>query len=646
MPHVQPDLILGTAGHIDHGKSALVKALTGTDPDRLAEEKQRGITIQLGFARIQLPDGRTMGVVDVPGHEKFVRQMIAGATGVDVALLVIAADDGVMPQTVEHVAVLQTLGIRSCVVALTKRDLVDADWLQFVQGEVADFLQTTPYADAPIVAVSSKTGEGLQELLQVLQDVSDHAVKVQHGAVARMPIDRVFTIKGAGTVVTGTLWSGEVAVGDLLEALPHGGKSRVRSVQIHGEAADVARAGNRVALNLPELSTAEVTPGDMLAQPGAVAATDHFDCRFTYLDTAKTNKPLATGARLHVAHGTREVLGRVLFCDGVSELAPGQSVYAQVRLEEPLPIRNADRFIVRTYSPVHVAGGGVVLLARPRRRTNLKAGEAELFALLERGEVERAAEAAVELQPYPVSAERIAEYIGTDTAAVARALQDAATSSKLVQVGEGARASFTTTAVRQRIASRIDRTLIGFHSDNPAESGMGIEPLRRACVPQVSAETFAALVADLAQAGAVVMRGGKVGHPSAQGQAQRVVENAADALAALLEKQGMTPETLDYLGPHAGLDAAMTAKAAALLVQDERAVRVGNDLLFGAQAFASAKQAVADHLNAGGAGTVAALKDAMGTSRKFAVPLLEKLDAEGFTTRQGDERKMCHLSDD
>ena len=638
MHRVHPDLILGTAGHIDHGKSALVKALTGTDPDRLAEEKKRGITIQLGFARIELPDGRTMGVVDVPGHEKFVRQMIAGATGVDVALLVIAADDGIMPQTVEHLAVLQTLGIGSCVVALTKSDLVDEDWLEFVAGEVAGFLEGTPYAGSPIVAVSSKTGAGLDALLGALQEASGKATKVQHGGLMRLPIDRVFTIKGAGTVVTGTLWGGEVRPGDTIEVLPERRSSRVRGVQIHGEPVEVARAGNRVALNLADLTTDEVAPGDMLAAPGEVALTDRFDCRFTYLDTAKTGKPLATGARMHVAHGTREVLGRVLFCDGKGELSPGENCYAQIRLEEPLCVRGADRFIVRTYSPVRVAGGGCVLLARPRRRTNLKAAERELFGLLECGDVAGAAEVAVGLQAYPVRAERIAQYLGADAGEVSRALDAAAQAGRIVSLeGKG----FTTSAARQRMASRIERALVEFHAGHPAESGMALEALRRACAPQVSAEAFSALVDDLAKSGAVVVRAGQVGHPSAQGSAARVVENAADALYDLLAKQGLAPETLDYLGSHAGLDPQMTNKAASALVESGRAYRVSGDLLFDAQAVRTAKEAVRAHLESGGAGTVAALKEAMGTTRKFTVPLLERFDAEGFTVRRGDERSLA-----
>ena len=637
----QPDLILGTAGHIDHGKSALVLALTGTDPDRLAEEKSRGITIKLGFAQLELPNGRTMGVVDVPGHERFVKQMIAGATGVDVALLVIAADDGVMPQTVEHVAVLQTLGIGTCVVALTKADLVDDDWLEFVSGEVAEYLASTPFADAPIVAVSSKTGRGLDELKDAIQKASERASRVNRGAAARLPIDRAFSIKGAGTVVTGTLWSGSVSAGDELEVLPGEKRFRVRSIQIHGTDTECAHAGNRVALNLADAPSGALGAGDFLCTPESVHLTDRFDCLFTYLDTAKRNKPLETGARMHVAHGTREVIGRVLFCDGLQKLAPGDSAYAQIRLEEELPVRSDDRFIVRTYSPVQVAGGGMVLLAHPRRRTNLTEAMRLLLDDLRDGSFDLAVRRAVGAQNMPATVEQLSRFIGADRSAIENALTQSAAERKLVPLGKGGAESFyTTQPVLRKLAGTVDRELIRFHSDNPAETGMAKEALRRKCFPNMSGNCFDALVDRLATDGAVVARGGLIGHPSAQGSAQQAIDNAADALAALLAEQGMAPEALPYLAKRAELSQQMASKALGALVDSGRAYRVSADLFFDAHAIAAAKEAIAEHLRSGGAGTAAALKEVMGTSRKFAMPLLEKFDAEGFTKRIGDERSL------
>ena len=330
----QPDLVLGTAGHIDHGKSSLIFALTGTDPDRLSEEKERGITISLGFAQLWLPDGRFMGVVDLPGHERFVRQMISGATGIDVALLVVAADDGIMPQTVEHITILQTLGIRTCVVALTKIDLVDdPEWIDFVADDVREHLAATPYADAPIIPVSSKTREGLDQLLVAIQEAADRADRTHEGAAMRYPVDRVFTIKGAGTVTTGTLWTGTASPGDSVEILPSGKVAKIRSIQIHGKPVETAYPGNRVAINLANIKTDEIEPGDFLAQVGAIKPSDRFDAWVTYIDNDKTGKPIESGARMHIAHGTREILGRILFMNGAPQLEPGESAFAQFRLE-------------------------------------------------------------------------------------------------------------------------------------------------------------------------------------------------------------------------------------------------------------------------------------------------------------------------
>jgi selenocysteine-specific elongation factor len=398
-------LVLGTAGHIDHGKSTLVKALTGTDPDRLAEEQRRGITIELGFARLDLPSGRTLGIVDVPGHERFVRQMVAGATGIDMVLLVVAADDGVMPQTREHLAVVDLLGIGRGVVAITKADLADADWLALVADEVRGLLAETPLADAPIVPVSARTGEGLPALLEALDEVAGGTTSRRLGAAARLPVDRVFTIGGAGTVVTGTLWSGRVKRDDQLEVLPGGVVARVRSVQVHGEPVDEAVAGQRVAVNVAGVEREDIERGDVLAAPGSLTVTDRFDARFVYLG-GLDGKPFASGARVHVHHGTREVLGRVLLMDEAEEIAAGESAWAQVRLEEPLAPRYEDRFIVRSYSPVYTIGGGVVLDVMPPRRTRLTQPERELLSALAGRDIPTAAVGLLGVRGVPMASPR------------------------------------------------------------------------------------------------------------------------------------------------------------------------------------------------------------------------------------------------
>ena len=640
MASKHPDLILGTAGHIDHGKSALVLALTGTDPDRLAEEKARGITIELGFAQLELPDGRTMGVVDVPGHERFVRQMIAGATGIDVALLCIAADDGVMPQTIEHIAVLQTLGVRACVVALTKTDLVDDDWIEFVAEEVRARLADTPYAEAAIVPVSSKTGTGLDELRRAIAQACRGVQPSHAGASMRQPIDRVFTIKGAGTVVTGTLWSGTVRPGDTLAVLPGNRECRVRSVQVHGADVEFASAGNRVAINLAGVSTDEVHPGDFLATPDTVHATDRFDAWVTFLDTAKTGKPLASGSRMHISHGTREVLGRVLFMNGRAALEDGQSSFAQIRLEEDLPVSNGDRFVVRTFSPVSVAGGGVVLAAHPRLRTNLDASEMALLEHLRDGNMQAAVEKALETQKLPVNAQALARMIGIGESSVLACLETASSKKRILSLGTDGTPCFATRQVRQKSLAALDKALLAFHAENPAAAGMAKDALRQRAFSHIDAQVFDALLDEAHKAGIIVRAGAAIGHPTASGAAQAALEARADELASILASSGMTPPTLADAASAMGIPIQQASKAAALLEESGRAWRATSDLFFDAAAIDKGKAAVKTFLDDGGEGTATALKDLLGTSRKYAIPILERFDAERFTIRNGDVRTL------
>lgn len=637
-----PNVVLGTAGHIDHGKSSLVRALTGTDPDRLAEEKKRGITIELGFAQLKLPDGTAMGVVDVPGHEHFVRQMIAGSTGIDLALLVIAADDGIMPQTIEHLAVLRTLGVKTLVVALTKTDLVDEEWIAFVSDEIRTWLADTPYANADIVPCSSRTGAGLDELRCALQKAAARTKHSKFGRQLRLPIDRVFTIRGAGTVVTGTLWSGTARPGDVAEVLPSGLTSRIRSVQMHGQPVDAAPAGNRVALNLPDLKKEQIHPGDFLAAPDSLQPTDRFDARVTFIDTAGQGKPLPSGTRMHIAHGTREVQGRVLFMDGLKELASGQSAFAQIRLEEPLPVSAGDRFVIRTWSPVSVAGGGCVLLSYPRRRTRLTPNERELLQASESGDLQTAAIDVVKAQAQPVGAAAVARAIGTEREPVRRMLEEAVKNRKLIRLGEAgsAEATFATKSLRQRYVAGIERALVAFHAAHPGQAGLPKARLAQQVAPHLEATAFEALLGEAVHDGKAIVVGGQVGHPASQGAARKAQEQEAQTLLGALQAGGAAPTMPPKLFDEAGLGAKTGQHALTTLVRDGRAVHIAGDLYLAADALEHCKQAVCAHLETGGAGTVAALKDAMGTSRRYAVPLLEYFDTQGVTVRSGDIRSL------
>lgn len=636
-----PNLVLGTAGHIDHGKSTLVQALTGTDPDRLAEEKQRGITIELGFAQLVLPDGTAMGVVDVPGHEKFVRQMIAGSTGIDVALLCIAADDGIMPQTEEHLAVLELLAIPTCVVALTKCDLVDDEWAAFMADEVRGRLASTPYANADVVPISSRTGAGLDELRAAIQKAAHATARRATSSTLRLPVDRSFTIKGAGTVITGTLWSGIAAVGDEVEIMPAGTRTRIRSVQVHGKPVDAAPAGHRTALNLNAVSTEQVHPGDFLCTPGSVAPTDHFDVDVTYLGTPGNDKPLESGSRVHVAHGTKECIGRVLLMDGLPSIAPGQKAAAQIRTEEDLPVTYGDRFVIRSYSPVHVVGGGVVLRAHPRRTTTINEGDKALLEALRSGDEATAVQAAFAQAEYPVSAGEIAQATGLSAARAAKELAALveARNAQRISTGNTSAELFTTKRQLQKLSKAIENALLKFHAANPAATGIAKDALRQSVMPKASAEAFAAVLASAQASGQAVMCDGLVSHPQAGAGARVLEEQNAQKLSDILREAGVKPPFAADLFIQADLAPKQAYKALGVLEKQGRIEKVNDDLFFDSQAFATLKTAVAEQL-AGGPASATELKDAMGLSRKHAIPVLEHLDGTGFTRRVGDAREL------
>ena len=651
---LERSLILGTAGHIDHGKSTLVEALTGVDPDRLAEEKRRGITIELGFARLDLPDGTYLGVVDVPGHERFVRQMIAGATGIDLALLCIAADDGIMPQTREHLAVLQLLGIRDCVVALTKCDLVDAEWVALVAEEVRAGLADTPFAQADIVPVSARTGAGLDELREVLARHA-RALRAQgKEGPARLPIDRVFTIKGAGTVVTGTLWQGEVRAGDALEVFPSRAVVRVRAVQVHDREVERSVAGMRTALNLVGVKADELRPGDFLAAPGTLGLSDRFDARFTYLPTGSSTKPLVSGSRVHVAHGTREVLGRVLLMNGRESLEAQASDYVQVRLDEPLPLARGDHFVVRSFSPVRVIGGGAVLNNHPRRRTTLRPADRALLDALARDDERAACEAVVDSFDAPVSAAQIAQVTGLSRARVAELLApdpaakgrpaferlDAGAGSGSSS-GSGSGAYFARPAVVQRHLMTIENLLLAFHAENPAATGLSKGALFQRYPHHLDEECLEALLARAVEAGRAVVVKGEVSHPRAGAGARDLEEQTAATLLSILEAHGAAPPTLPELFAQAGVDEKRGSKALLALEEAGRVQRVGKSYCYAADALAGLWAAARACLQENGSATAAQLKDAMGTSRKYAIPLLEFFDARGATARRGDVRVLA-----
>jgi len=630
-------LVLGTAGHIDHGKSSLVKALTGTDPDRLPEEKERGVTIELGFARLELPSGRSMGVVDVPGHERFVRQMVAGATGIDVVMLVVAADDGVMPQTREHLAIIDLLGIPKGVVALTKSDLVDAEWLELVREDIAKLLIGTSIEGAPIVAVSSRTGAGVEELRSTLDEVAEEAESRHADMMMRLPVDRVFTVAGAGTVVTGTLWSGVATPGDQIELYPSGKTGRIRTVQVHSATVEKAVAGNRVALNLVGLEKDEISRGDIVAAPDALTVTDRFDALFTYL--AGNELPFESGTRVHVHHGTRVVLGRVLLME-VERLVPSESGFAQIRLEEPLAPRYGDRFIVRSYSPVFTIGGGAVLDALPPRRTRLRTHEHELLEALLAHDLSSAAVGLLESRGIPMTSAQVAATLGVQKSQVADQLNQ----SKLERLKVAGELYFVSAEAYEGSLAAIERELLAFHEANPKATGVAALALRDKIDRRLVPKVFDALLAVAVERGFAAADSGQIRHPKAAVSALAEEEKAVAALGPLLESQGLAPQTVPELAAAVGVDVGVARKALVKLVASGSIVRLGGDLHFSAPAVAEAREKIVGYLREHGEIAPKDARDITGSSRKFIVPLLEYFDAQGVTKREGDSRRLGKAS--
>ena len=610
-------MIIGTAGHIDHGKSALVEALTGRPMDRLAEERARGITIDLNFAPLQLEEGVTAGMVDVPGHENFVRTMVAGAAGMDVVLLVIAADEGIMPQTREHLAIVEALGVPRGIPVLAKRDLVDPDWLALVREEVDAWLSVSTVAFRAALPVSVRTGEGIEELRTALRAEVDLRRPREETAAFRMPVDRAFSVAGTGTVVTGSVWSGTIGVGDQVRLMPSDRPARVRTIEVHGEQSERALPGHRAALGLAGVNREAVRRGDVIVGGGLPwEATTALDVQLNLLPDAP--RPLTARTRVHLHVGTAEVVARVL---PRATIAPGGSGLARLACEAPLVAQGGDRFVIRSYSPVVTIGGGMVLdPLPPRRRPVWPEG-------LDSPEAQCRARALVIRHPAGVSSEFVALRAGLSPAAVEAVLSGDASVHRLetgwMSAGEMREASGRAVAV-----------LTAFHAAHPALPGMPMETLRRGI--HRSAIVAEAVEADLAAAGELRLEGGmarltgfEAGIAVGHADVDRVI---GAVLAGGLAAPGL-PELKRRL------ERVDVVAALRIGVGAGRVEAVSRDWHVGRGALDEFRSVLAE---AGRAGeiSVAGLRDRTGLSRKYLIPLLEWSDRQGITRRDGEVRHL------
>jgi len=633
MSNTLKSVIVGTAGHIDHGKSSLIEALTGTHPDRLEEEKRRGITIDLGFAFLE-EGGVRFGFVDVPGHERFVKNMLAGTSGVDLVLLVIAADEAIKPQTREHFDICRLLGVKRGVIAITKTDLVDRDSAGLVRLELEEFVKGSFLEGAPILAVSARTGDGLAALKQALQDEARKIAEKQTDRYFRLPVDRSFAVKGFGTVVTGTLISGKVAVADEVELLPEKKLLRVRGVQTGGKTVERADAGQRTAVNLSGIEHTNVQRGMVIAAPGRFAKTRRIDARMELLATARKIKHRV---RVHFHAGTAESVAEILLPDK-AELLPGESALVQLRLVDDVVVVRGDRFIVRQFSPVITIGGGEVLDPLARRPSRKDSGRGKFLETLERGSREEILPAMVERNFLGLGIADIVSRTAWMEPEVLAAAQNLARAGTIRVVANDP-LRLLSEALFQEISKKLLARVEGFHKENPLLPGIPREELRASVGRRVRAETFRAALEELAKQNKVVTQGELVKKPGTEITLTPEEARAKEQIEQAFAKTGLAVPSVKEVLAQLAMENRRAEKILQILLREKVLVRVSPELLFHRDALArlpgllqSYKKTNCERIG------VPAFKELTGITRKYAIPLLEYLDRQRLTRRMGDER--------
>ncbi len=620
--------VIGTAGHVDHGKSTLINRLTGINPDRLKEEQDREMSIELGFAWIQLPNGEEIGIVDVPGHRDFIENMLAGIGGIDAALFVVAADEGVMPQTREHLAILDLLQIPAGVVALTKTDLIkEPEWLDLVEADLSETLQGTVLANAPIVRVSARTGEGIDELISVLQDILSLRPHRPDLGRPRLPIDRVFTLPGFGTIVTGTLMDGQLAVGDSVEILPSGLEGRIRGLQTHKQAEERALPGGRTAVNITGISVDQVMRGDVLVHPGTYSGTKMIDVWCTLIKDA--DAPLKHNTEVKIYIGAAEVMARVRLL-GVEVLQPGEDAFLQLMLEDPIVALRQDRFIIRRPSPPATIGGGQVVDPHPKRR-HKRFNEirlAELEQLLIGSPEEIIFQTAQKLGA--TSLKEIIETSGLENAPAQQAAKTLIDGGTLVPLN-GERLILPVENVRT-LQQKIEEKLDAYHQGFPLRPGMPREQLKSEM--GLASNVFDALISRMAAGDVLIETGAKLHLSGHAVQFTQKQQTQIDSLLKAFHASPYSPPSVKQCAEEIG-EPLLQA-----LIETGQLIQLSEDVLFEHPVYEEMQTAVIDHIKEYGSITLAELRDKFDTSRKYAVAVLEYLDQTGITLRRDDKRVL------
>jgi selenocysteine-specific elongation factor len=630
-------IILGTAGHIDHGKTSLIKAVTGIDTDRLKEEKLRGITIELGFAHLDLPGGQHLGIVDVPGHEKFVKNMVAGATGIDIVAMVIAADEGVMPQTREHMEICTLLDIQYGIIVLTKIDLVDEEWLELVTDDIRDFTQGTFLEEAPIVAVSSANGTGISEFIKTLDELSAVIPERPATSLFRLPVDRVFTMKGFGTVITGTLTSGQIQVGDTIMLYPSGITSKVRGIQVHNRSVNQAEAGMRTAINFQGLEKASVNRGEVLARPGDLKPSYMVDVAILYLNSNKKPIKNRTLVRLHT--GTSEVLGILVLLDK-EELLPGETGIAQLRINSPVTVIKDDRFVIRSYSPVRTIGGGHILNPIPQKHKRFKPRVTKgLIGLLDSGPQDVIAYHVDESGYRGVSFADLKIVTSLPEKKLQHNMQDMLSKQTIILADKENQIYIHKNSF-DKLKKEASVYLDNYHQGYPLKAGMPKEELKSKFPALRDSKLFNLMLKRMIKDQEIVTEENTV---RLAAHKVSLAVDQADIRKKILntyQKTGLTPPYFKELSKTLGVESPRAKEVLMLLVDEGLLVKAKEDLYFHAKVVKALQQRLVDFLVSNAEITTPQFKEMTGVSRKYLIPLIEYFDAQNVTIRIGDIRQL------
>lgn len=625
------NIIIGTAGHVDHGKTALIKALTGIETDRIKEEKKRGITIELGFAYLDLPDGEKAGIIDVPGHEKFVKNMLAGAGGIDLALLVIAADEGFMPQTREHLGILSLLNIPEGIIVITKKDMVDEDWLEVVCDDIRNEVKGTFLENAQMIPVSSYTGEGIEELKQAIFQLIDQKTQIKNLDVPfRIPIDRIFSVEGFGTVITGTLIEGKMKIGDPVTIYPSRIESRIRNLQVHSHDVEEAYAGQRVAVNLAGLKKSDLNKGDVVAVPDSMHTTMMIDIKLTILKDCE--REILNATRLHLYHGARDVLCKVVLLDRDS-ISAGESCYAQLRLEEEIAVKTGDRFVLRFYSPLETIGGGVILDSNPFKHKRNDPQVLESLNIKENGSDKEKISAA--LKDYSSRFETLS-FLQVQTAIPKEQFDQQI--QKLIKDKTAFRINDNVVIHSDYLSHLKDtavKMLTAYHEENPLRDGMKRDEFRSKFLKYEDMAVVDKITDSLVNRKVLKIVNGCVALYDFEAQ----TDNNQELIEKAFREGGFAPESPDQIA--ARFPKIKNFKAVLdSLVSSGKLIRVEDKILLHIDYYNKALEMAKEYIEKNGQITLAEMRDLMGTSRKFAVAVLEYWDRRNITKKVGDARVL------